>query len=229
MIRNDEELALLADASSVSAEDEPDFPETLEPSPPTNNDGWWPELGPTQLEVFNCDKKYVLAHGERGSGKGIGCTHKCVRHAYENWDALVMITSLTITAQTAGGPWYDLYSMVLPQWEEGIGLKWHGPKFDASRNAYIKVANAYGGWSTIMLKSISAESVITQRFKGTAPSLIFFDELTEASSANYIKKLGQQVGRRRGVQCQQFIAACNPSPEGEDNWVHKMFIQPHRS
>jgi len=220
-----EEVAYLAAYDDIPVIGEPEFPETKEPSPDVTDEGWWPELGPKQMEMFNCDKKYILAHGERGSGKGIGLTHKCVRHAMTTWDGLVIMTSLGLSGQTLGGPWFDLYSLILPMWEEAIGLKWVGPRMDASRNAYIKVANVYGGWSTIMLKSIPSESVITARFKGTAPSMIFFDELTEAKSAAYIKKLGQQVGRRRFVKCQQFVAACNPSPEGEDNWVHKMFLQ----
>lgn len=221
-----EEIAYLAAYDHIPEVGEPEFPETEEKSPPVEDEGWWPELGPAQMEAFNCNKKYVLAHGERGSGKGIGLTHKCVRHAMMNWDALVIMTSLGLSGQNLGGPWFDLYSLILPIWEENIGLKWVGPRMDASRNAYIKVANIYGGWSTIVLKSIPSESVITARFKGTAPSMIFFDELTEAKSAAYIKKLGQQVGRRRGIKCQQFLAACNPSPQGEENWVYKMFIAP---
>lgn len=203
----------------------PEFPETNSPAPDTKDNGWWPDLGPSQMKIFNSTQKYVLAHGERGSGKGIGNVHKCARHAWENWDALVIMSAIGLTGATAGGPWHDLVDLVLPQWEQGIGLKWIGPRMDTSRNAYIKIGNVYGGWSTIMLKSIPSESVISQRFKGTAPSLIFFDELTEAKHPQYVKKLGQQIGRRRGIKCQQFIAACNPSPEGEDNWVYKMFLE----
>jgi phage terminase large subunit len=219
------EIKYLAAYDDIPIVGEPEFPECEEPAPDITDEGWWPDLGPTQMEMFNCDKKYILAHGERGSGKGIGLTHKCVRHAMMNWDALVIMTSLGLSGQTLGGPWFDLYSFILPMWESNIGLKWVGPRMDTSRNAYVRVANIYGGWSTIMLKSIPSESVITARFKGTAPSMIFFDELTEAKSAAYIKKLGQQVGRRRGVKCQQFLAACNPSPEGQDNWVYRMFLE----
>lgn len=219
-----DDIAYLA-AYDDATPTEPEFPECNEPAPDTDQNGWWPKLGATQLRVFNSEKKYVLAAGERGSGKSFSAIHKVVRHVYSNWDALAMMTSLTITAQTAGGIWTDLCEYVLPEWEEAIGLKFIGPRMDSARNAYVKVGNVYGGWSTIILKSIPSESVISQRFKGTTPSLILLDEICEVSSISYMKKLGQQLGRKRGIKVQQFICTANPSPEGEDHWVYQSFIK----
>ena len=223
----DEDLKYLA-AYDLDMDDlvsEPDFPECSEPPPAATNEAWWPDLYPTQMKVFNDYSKHILVYGERGSGKGIVSLHKCVRHAWENWEALVMVSSLTLTSATAGGVWSDLVDFVLPQWEEGVGLKWVGPRQDQAKNSYVKVANRYGGWSTIMLKPIPSGSVISQRFKGTAPSMIFFDEITETDDPRYFRQIVQQLGRRRGIKHQQFIAACNPSPKGEDHWVYQQFIK----
>jgi hypothetical protein len=169
---SEQDIKYLAQYESDFAEleVEPEFPECEVPPPKTDDrELWWPSLYPTQMLAFNDYTKYLLFSGERGSGKGILSLHKCVRHAWENWDALVMVTSLTLTAATAGGVWTDLSNYILPEWEENIGLKWVGPRFDQAKNSYIKVANRFGGWSTIMLKAIPSGSIISQRFKGTAP------------------------------------------------------------
>jgi hypothetical protein len=56
--------------------------------------------------------------------------------------------------------------------------------------------------------------------------MIFFDELTETDDVRYFRQIVQQIGRRRHIKHQQFIAACNPSPQGEDHWVYKQWFVP---
>jgi len=55
-----------------------------EPPPPPKrketDEGWEPILGPAQQESFDSTARYILCHGEKGSGKTIGLLHKLVRH-----------------------------------------------------------------------------------------------------------------------------------------------------
>lgn len=203
------------------------FPETEEPPAPTK-EGWWPDLYDEQMMFFNDYHRYCLLHGERFSGKTRVCCEKMVRHTWENWNALGMMVAFNVSGATGGGFWEEIVTEVLPVWTENIGLQWIGPRMDAvSKNSYLKVGNAYGGWSTIMLKSIPSGSVIGTRFRNVTPSLIFFDELTQTNDPRYFTDLVQQIGRRKYIKHQQFIATCNPPPEGPDHWVYgKWFVEP---
>ena len=53
---------------------------------------WLPSLTITQRKIFDDPAKYILAYGERGSGKTYSLGgHKLVRHCYENFNALALI------------------------------------------------------------------------------------------------------------------------------------------
>lgn len=57
----------------LAAEDLPLDDEYLMPerpsTPPPEPEAWLPPMGPVGLEIFHCEKKFMLAHGERASGK----------------------------------------------------------------------------------------------------------------------------------------------------------------
>ena len=140
---------------------------------------WIPSLSVTQRKIFDDPAKYILAYGERGSGKTF-CLggHKIVRHCYENFNALALIIVGVRSQATLGGVWHKLQVEILPEWAKGIDLNHTEQKQDTQKNLYIDMENRFGGWSRIVLISIPHGSLIKDRVKGFEPSVIFVDELT---------------------------------------------------
>jgi PBSX family phage terminase large subunit len=191
---------------------------------------WSPPMGKTGEQIFHCEKKFVLAHGERGSGKTFAVLHKIVKHLYDNDGAMACITVVTRSSAILGGAWTK-FQKVLHIWQDGLGLEGEGKKgefmfkMDDGRNRYVWIKNCHGGWSMAFLKSLQHAEHIKERVKGMEFSIFFFDELTETDDERYFTDTIQQLGRLPGISPQQFIGACNPSDEGEDHWVHKRFFQ----
>lgn len=215
-----EELAAIA-AFEMLAYEPPRKPVSKkeEPTP-----GWLPDLNPTQVKMFNDEKPFILAYGEKGSGKSIGLEHKMVRHCYENWDALALIITPSIRTGKFGVI-HDLETLILPAWEEGIGLDWLPSKLDPNtKDRVLKLANRHGGWSTILQISIPYEEAIASRIKGIHPSFVMADELTDCDGRGYFTLVSAQMNRRRNIQGpQQYTASCNP--KGPSNWVYQVFIE----
>lgn len=185
---------------------------------------WWPDLNPVQRQLFDCPCRYVLAYGEKGSGKSVGVLDKAVRHCYEEENALaVLITPSLRTARE--GAAYELETLILPQWANGIGLE-HSPfKMDpVTKDRICWIGNDYDGWSKMVLMSLPYAEVVEPRMKSMSPSFIFIDELTECSSRDYFTYSAAQLGRRAGIRGpQQFYAATNPA--GPSHWVYKAFFE----
>lgn len=201
----------------------PEFPECEGPAPKTDDSKlWWPELNDVQLEAFNDYTKYTLYHSERFSGKSWCVGHKAVRHCWENWDALCLITTYTLTGLTEG-LLEDLVKDILPEWERNIGLTWVGPKTNISKTTFIKVANCYGGWSTIIFKPCPSVSIISERFKPIKASMIIFEEMGDKNDERFLNQLSQQL-RRKHVKNQQFIAVTNPPKEGPKHYLYERFF-----
>ena len=115
---------------------------------------WHPDLNKTQQQIFDDASRFILGYGEKGSGKTIGFAHKLTRHAYEEENALVMIIAPSIRTG-AEGIWHDLDTLVLPQWEEGIGLEYTASKLDPNtKDRHRWIRNRFGGRSKILLISI---------------------------------------------------------------------------
>jgi hypothetical protein len=192
---------------------------------------WYPSLSPTGRVLFDCMTKFMLAHGERGSGKTFACLHKLVRHCYDNDNASACITTLTRSQAILGGPWTKLQK-VLAEWREGLGLEGEGPdgeflfKMDDARNRYVWIKNVHGGWSMIFLKSLLHADQVSDRIKAMEFTFYFYDELTDTpiDAEEYFTGPIQQLGRISGVHPQQYLGACNPPEQGEDHWVHKRFF-----
>lgn len=183
---------------------------------------WSPDLNPTQQNIFDDPALNVLGYGEKGSGKSIGFGHKLVRHAYENDNALILVIAPSMRTGNEG-IWFDLETLILPQWGEGIGLKYTNSKLDPNtkdRHRWIK--NRFGGWSKLLLMSIPYAAQVQNRVKGPAPSMVYIDELTNCDGLEYYTFTAAQLGRRRGISGpQQFCASCNP--DGPSHWVYKLF------
>lgn len=191
-------------------------------APATTEAGWSPDLNPTQQEIFDDPSPNILGHGEKGSGKTIGFAHKIVRHAYENNNALVLIIAPSMRTGNEG-IWHDIDTLVLPAWRDGMELEYTGSKLDPytkDRHRWIK--NRFGGWSKLLLMSIPHASMVENRIKGPAPSMVYVDELTNCEGTEYYKYPAAQLGRRRDIEGpQQYCASCNP--EGPSHWVYKLF------
>lgn len=199
------------------------------PAPPSSEashaaEGWKPDLNPGQWKVFDDAAENVLAVGEKGSGKSISCGHKIIRHCYENSGAYVLIGVPYLDAG-AEGIWHDLETLILPQWKDGIDLQFTAGKLDPiskKRHRWIQAHN--GEWSKIVLVSIPHETMVEDRVKGPAPSMIYIDELTNCGGPTYWRFMASQLGRRRGITGpQQYVASCNP--KGPSHWVYKIFYE----
>jgi hypothetical protein len=213
---SDEELEALASL-------ELDFNPDHKPRPASTK-VWMPDLNPTQLKIFNDTAPFILAYGEKGSGKSIGAEHKMVRHVYENWDALGLIVTPSIRTGKFGVI-HDLETLILPAWEEGIGMEWIPSKLDPNtKDRILKVGNRHGGWSTILQIAIPYAEAIAGRIKGIHPSFILPDELTDCEGRDYFTLIAAQLNRRRHIQGpQQYVATCNP--KGPSNWVYQVFFE----
>lgn len=201
-------------------------------------DGWHPDLNPTQGKIFNSKKKFMLAYGERGTGKTIGALHKLVRHCYENRNALALIIVNVKRMAEEGGAWYKLNADILDTWksgnkeivdgdytgkrlDKGIGLQFTEPKTNTAKDIFIWIRNRFGGWSRVVLLSMPVESFIGDRVKGMEPSFILIDEGQTLESDAYFKFPVQQLSRRPGIRLQQYIVCCNP--DGPSHWLYKKF------
>lgn len=215
---------------------------------------WQPDLNPTQAEAFHDASETVFIEGEKGSGKSIGAGDIIVRHAYENDNALIQIITSSIRTG-AEGIWHDLETLVLPRWRDGnkyppfilqadgtlidhpkageymdhgIGLEYTPGKLDPlTKDRHRWIRNMHGGWSKLLLISIPHASMVEDRMKGPAPSMIYVDELTNCGEKRgpvgmeYYTFPSAQLGRRRDITGpQQFIATMNP--KGPTHWAYKL-------
>ena len=190
---------------------------------------WLPSLSKTQREIFDDPSRYILAYGERGTGKTyVLGGHKLVRHSYENFNALSLCIVGVKSQATMGGVWHKLQTEVLPLWAEGLGIHITEERRDEQKNLYIDVENRYGGYSRIVVISVPYGAFIRDRIKGFEPSYVFIDELTNLDTDDYFNAVVQQIGRRPGIRGpQQYTAACNP--DGPSHWVYKRFFElPYR-
>ena len=185
--------------------------------------GWEPDLNPTQKLVFDETAENVVGHAEKGSGKSVGFGHTIIRHSYENDNALSLVITPSIRTG-AEGIWYDLETLILPQWRDGFGLEYTSSKLDPNtKDRHRWIRNRFGGWSKLLLMSIPHPSMVEDRVKGPAPSLVYVDELTNCNGREYYDFPAAQLGRRRGITGpQQFLASCNP--KGPSHWVYQLFF-----
>lgn len=199
--------------------------QAIEDQSPEESTPWTPSLTETQMEMFNSSALYILAYGERGTGKTyILGGHKLVRHLYENFNALAVVIVGIRSQATMGGVWHKLQTEIMPLWEEGIGMQVSGERQDSQKNLYIDVSNRYGGTSRVVLISVPYGAFIKDRIKGFEPSYVFVDELTNLDTPDYFDAVVQQLGRRPGIDSpMQYTAACNP--DGPSHWVYKRFFE----
>ena len=187
-------------------------------------DTWAPSLAPKQQEIFDCTARYILAEGERFSGKTWGILHKIVKHCWEYENAHALIIVGVRRQATAGGSWHKLLTDVLPEWKQNLeGFDHSEQKQNTEKDLFVWVRNKHGGWSMIQLISIPHGQSLAARIRGIEASIIFVDELVGIGGPEYFEALIQQIGRRPGIptEDQQYLAATNP--DGPSHWVYKRF------
>ena len=192
---------------------------------PAKVDGeWYPDLNETQDKIFRDDSKFILAYGEKGSGKTLGLLFKLVRHCYENQNALALIVSPSIRTGKEG-VLHDLETLVLPKWGDGMGLEYTQAKLDPNtKDRHLWIGNRFNGWSKVLLVSIPYAEAVEPRIKGMSPSFIYVDELTNCNGREYFMYPAAQLNRRANIiGPQQYTASCNP--EGPSNWVYRVFFE----
>lgn len=222
------DVDLISKAASMGTfapdEESPKFDKLTTPLTADQRSAWVPSLNPTQLDIFHDDKAWwMLAYGERASGKSIAMLHKLVKHCFEEFNALaIVIVGIKRTA-LEGGAWHKLVYDVLPQWKEGIGLQYTDSKTSVAKDDYLYIQNKWGTYSKVLLVSMPVHSFVRERVRGLEPSLVFADELTTLQTDIYFSAIIQQLRRRPHIRGQQqYLAATNP--EGPSHWVYKRFF-----
>lgn len=182
-----------------------------------------PNLSATQLKVYHDDlSKFILVTGGRGSGKTFICLCKCIKHAWENNNALVIVVTNS-KGQAEQGCWSELLNL-MASFSEEYGIQYQ-EKTNKGDDSIIIIRNRHGGMSQIALFSASHGIDLQKRFKQRMPSLIYVEELTDFEDSKYFSVLMQQIGRRTGFDktvVQQYIASCNP--KGPSHWVYKIWF-----
>ncbi len=191
----------------------------------------------------------ALITGSRRSLKTYGTLHRVMRHLWQTPGAQVGMFAKYMKTLTDYGSFVDLITHVAPEWMRGgradcpkellnpIGMRFltknaqgqPGPITDSkTRTIYFRVNNAHGGVSELRLFSLNNDTnaEIEARMRNTTFSMIYFSELTNFTNPTVVlASLWQlRMGHLRPWQ-HMFIADTNPSPEGPDCWIYKMFFE----
>jgi hypothetical protein len=133
-----------------------------------------------------------------------------------------------------GGVWDDLCSSIVPEWiDAGIGMEFTtftrpgcpGPKSDVqTKNSYFKVRNMYGKESECRLFSLNIEKDAESILKALRFSMIYFPELTNFKSKTvFTASVPQLRMMNLPASKHQWISDTNPSDDGEESWIYKLF------
>lgn len=187
-----------------------------------------PSLTAKGYSIFNCYKRYLLVDGVRKSSKSVSIDAKLCRHLWEIKYARVGIVSKTL-GQGKIGVWNDLCGWIIEQWiAAGIGFEYtQRPKMEAdTKMSSFKIKNLYGGESECQLHSLQHEQEVEIKFKDSRFSMIYLVEADKFKERKTFTVLTDQL-RALGVPYEQhqFIADCNPPEEGEDHFLHDVFIK----
>jgi len=190
---------------------------------------WKPALCAKQYEFFNRRGRLQLACGPRLSGKTQVCLHKVCNHAWTVSHARISVLGVTQSANADFGAWDTLISKTLPEWiDAGFGMEWdRKPYIDGvSKKPKCSVINGHGTISKFQLDSLNNEEEVESKFKGKEFSCIYMCELS-----NFYKKatFHHLIEALRGTHIRYedftFLADTNPSDEGVDSWIYKLWYE----
>lgn len=181
---------------------------------------WLPPLSPKQLDVFYDETDNLLVPGMRFTGKGWACGYNAVRHAYDYYNALVLVVVKTKRQGSTGGFFSKLGADILPDFERNVeGFKFRGPYMTIEKDVVFSVTNRYGGQSLIQMISILHDQDLKRKIKGIEASKVYIDEITIFETDEAYTYLRGTLKRRRWVpkKVQTLIGSCNP--DDPKHWV----------
>jgi len=192
-----------------------------------DNDRWYPDLSPKQMQFVSDRHRCILASGPRRTGKTIACLNRLVRWLWEFGGPGVII-GRSITDVFNCGTWTDLTEYVIPQWIAGdFGLKWvTTPRMEgATKRYFFEITNLNGGVSRCYLESLDNENEASRRFKNKRYSIVYMIELTNFKNRYTFDTLYETlrvIGKKPEEHC--LIADTNPDFEnGVDSWIYQLW------
>lgn len=192
---------------------------------------------PCKVDLF--DFTVPKYHNFVGNGfinhNTIAVLHRIARHLWETPRARVAMFARTIKSSKDGGSWSLLNDVVLREWfEANIGMRYtsskgriFGPKTDGlTRTMGFKVSNVHGGESELMLFSLDFDNDVESKLKEMQFSMIYFSELDKFGDRRVLTvALPSLRMEHLTFEQQMWIADTNPSEEGENSWIYKLFLK----
>lgn len=189
---------------------------------------WSPKLSKKQAELVNCDKRFILAHGARGTGKTRAVIHRLAQLLW-HYDNRIIVFAKTVKSAAMAGSWRELTEEVIPEWiNSGIGMEWAWePKTDGSTRTHsFAVRNYNGGISECYLFSVDHDQEVEAKVKNLVAGGIYFIELSNFKDKIVFDATIPQL-RLASVPFdkQVWIADTNPDEEGTDSWIYKLWFE----
>lgn len=204
-------------------------------------DGYWvPTLFPKQLEHFNETAVYQLCSGPVMSSKSISCENAILKHLWNVPGARFAAFAKTVKSAKHGGSYSDLIEIVMPEWlnaglvgeRPDIRFEYtQEPKVDGSTRTHLfRIRNRWGGESEFLLFSLDCDADVEAKLKNTRYSGMWFIELSNFGDENEDYRIWRVSSNRLRMphlkpEQHLWLADTNPSDEGEDSWIHKLFYQ----
>lgn len=191
---------------------------------------WYPELSAKQASLRERKERFLLVNGPRKSGKTVAVANHLCRRAWE-FESTTSVICATVSAAVDQGVWELLTGSVVSQWVEGdFGFEWvREPYKEASTQKHkFKIRNRHGTVSTFQLDSLSEEKKVELKFKGRGVQTVWLSELSNfkhrATFDALIEFLRLPPGAKGMTKDDlQMICDTNPSDEGEDSWIYKLW------
>lgn len=192
---------------------------------------WVPSMSPKGLMVLKNRRRYTLLHGTRKATKSNTAQHCLVSHCFQNDGAIAAIVVKGLTMSVGSGVWDDITGprgILEKEWfRANIGCRYTKKPtlMSDTKMRYCEITTQNGGTAMIQLLTL-ARGEDTPKFKDSRFSLIYFVEADRWDTAQPFFDLIPQLRvpdvpyERRGI-----ILDCNPPREGEDHWLHEIFMR----
>lgn len=190
---------------------------------------WSPNISEKQAEIVNCQKRVMLIHGPKMSGKTRGVEHLICKHLWQNDRARVIMFAKTVKSAAVAGTYKELVEDVMPEWiGAGFGMAYtKKPSTEAAtRTHHFKITNVHGTESECYLFSVEHDQEVEAKVKNIKASMIYFIELSNFKSRKvFDATISQLRSDTVSYEEQMWVADTNPPEEGEDSWIHDLFFK----
>lgn len=192
---------------------------------------WVPSMSPKGMWVLENRRRYTLLHGTRKAGKSNTAQHCVIQHCYNNDGANVAIVVQGLGMAASSGVWDDITGregLLEKEWfQASKEFRWvkKPTMLSDSKLRYCELTNYKGGVSRIELHTLTRSSDV-RKFKDSRFSMVYMVEVDRWDSSDVFFSLIPQLRvpmvphERRSI-----ILDCNPPKEGEDHWLHEVFIK----